>query len=186
MRSKCEALDIGNTETQFEIRCAPRSSVLWPIRLFACSLARQLGFDDEEIGQIEMAVDEACANVVRHAYKHLGVTSDDDSAAQSEPRPDFDTPSTECYLRVRVYVTPTLLRFSIMDNGIGVSNQPPGVQSLDEYVQKGGKGGLGIFIIRKFMDEVEVRSPKGRGTTLTMTKYIRSASTPKAQGQAPA
>src|SRR6266702_451022 len=31
-------------------------------------LARKVGFDEGEVAKIEMAVDDACSNVVRHAY----------------------------------------------------------------------------------------------------------------------
>ena len=40
------------------------------IREFVSSAARQAGFDEKEVGRLELAVDEACANVIEHAYGH--------------------------------------------------------------------------------------------------------------------
>ena len=38
------------------------------IRKFIAGISENMGFPDEEIYKIELAVDEACANVVKHAY----------------------------------------------------------------------------------------------------------------------
>ncbi|MCC5876306.1 MAG: ATP-binding protein, partial [Candidatus Sumerlaeia bacterium] len=56
-----------------EIRCPLDTGVLSVIRTFITSLSCQMGFSEDQAGEIEMAVDEACANVIRHAYKHLGI-----------------------------------------------------------------------------------------------------------------
>ena len=41
---------------------------LAPIRRAAAELARELGADEEAVARIALAVNEACANVVAHAY----------------------------------------------------------------------------------------------------------------------
>ena len=38
------------------------------IRDFVCAVARKMGFPDQRVGEIEIAVDEACANIIEHAY----------------------------------------------------------------------------------------------------------------------
>jgi len=168
-----EPVRLPSEQMHFEIRSAPDTAVLWPLRTFATSLAAQMGFGDEEIDQIEMAVDEACANVVRHAYKHVGLSIDLPPEEQKK-RAEHHCPSLDdCYLMVRICATREMLRFQIEDNGIGIERTPSGVGDIEEYVERGGKGGLGIYIIRNFMDEVEVECPAGRGTVLTMTKYLK-------------
>lgn len=160
---------------ELEIRCPVQPRVLGLIRNFATVVAGQMGFSEEEVGQIEMAVDEACANVVRHAYKHLGISSDEeDSRREAPPLPQNTDGEEGCILKVRVALGSDALRFQIMDNGIGMNRRPAGVGSVEEYLERGARGGLGVYIIKNFMDEVEYEFPPGRGTVLTMTKYLRA------------
>ncbi len=154
-----------------ELRAPVKTGVLNPLRTFIATLARQCGFEEAEVEQIEMAVDEACANVVRHAYKHLGVSCDLPEEHQSK---DCEVRSS-CLLRVRVEISEEALRVTIVDSGIGVQDRHSGVESIEEYQQRGGTGGLGIYIIKKFMDEVEYEATPDSGTIVTMTKFLRPA-----------
>lgn len=154
-----------------EIQCPVDTRVLAVVRTFIVTLAAQMGFDDEEIDKIEMAVDEACANVVRHAYKHLGVSPD----LPDEQRTSSSDAIRQCVLKMGIGFSHDLLEICIIDHGIGVDKTPPGVNSLDEYQEKGGTGGLGVYIIRNFMDEVEYHAPPDSGTILVMRKYLKSA-----------
>lgn len=146
---------------EIELHCPVESRVLTYLRNIASQVARTVGFEDEQIDQIEMAVDEACANVVKHAY---GETVGRDGEKRHE-----------CVLKMRIVIAPDRLKFCIIDHGVGVTNKPRGANSVDEYLERGAHGGLGVYIIRNFMDEVEYQSPPGAGTTLTMTKYLRPA-----------
>ncbi|MBI5155377.1 ATP-binding protein [Candidatus Poribacteria bacterium] len=159
----------GTGSINLEICCPVETRVLALLRSVATTLAEQIGFGEEEIGQIEMAVDEACANVVRHAYKHRGVSSD---LAGEDAAPALA--DEECVLKVRITIGRGMLRFSIIDHGIGMDKTPSGAQTVEEYVERGGKGGLGSLIIRNFMDEVDYEFPEPAGTILTMTKYLRT------------
>ncbi len=154
-----------------ELRCPVQTGVLNPLRTFIATLARQSGFSEEQVEQIEMAVDEACANVVRHAYKHLGVSCDLPAEEQSTDK----KVRSSCLLRLRVEIGEGCLRVSIIDTGIGAHNKPKGVESLQEYQEREGRGGLGIYIIRKFMDEVEYETTPESGTMVTMTKFVTPA-----------
>lgn len=153
-----------------EICCPIETRVLSILRSFATSLAREVGFSDEEASQIEMAVDEACANVMRHAYKHLGISSD----LPVEKRNLDNGVRRGCVLRIQAQMGKDFLKFTIIDQGIGLNKMPAGVDSVEEFQDKGGKGGLGIYIIQNFMDEVEFEFPENSGTILTMTKYIQN------------
>lgn len=157
-------------EVDVEIRCPVETRVLSMLRCIVSSLGRQVGFDEEELGQIEMAVDEACSNVICHAYKHLGVSPRLPPDQQSRDR------LQDCKLRIKARIGREYLRISIIDQGIGLKNTPPGAASLEEYQSRGATGGLGIYIINNFMDEVEYDYPDESGTILTMTKYLRSTS----------
>jgi len=146
----------------FEIRCPVKTRVLSILRNVATCVAREAGFADEEIDQIEMAVDEACANVIRHAY----------SADQEGNTPNIEP--VDFILHLQVCISENRVSFRVRDRGVGLNKRPTGAGSIDEYVKRGGKGGLGIYIIRNFMDEVDYECPPGEGTILTMTKYLKA------------
>ncbi|MDK2971727.1 MAG: serine/threonine-protein kinase RsbW [Candidatus Sumerlaeota bacterium] len=163
-----------------ELRCPVEPRILSLLRSVSKTLAQEAGFTEEAIDQIEMAVDEACANVVRHAYKHVGVSPDLDPAerrviprlphfADDKAQQSGDSP--ECVIKMRVSLGDGWVQFQIIDHGIGANQTPEGVNSIEEFIEKGAKGGLGIYIIRSFMDEVTFEFPEGKGTVLTMTKY---------------
>lgn len=153
---------------ELEIRSPIDSAVLPTLRTVVTALARQVGFDDEQTDQIEMAVDEACANVINHAYKHLRVAPDAGGPAGKS--------AADCSLWLRLHLGSDYLRVFVIDRGIGLPEAPRCHDSVEEFARDGGRGGLGIFIIRNFMDEVDYESPPEAGTVLTMTKYLKSVS----------
>ena len=158
---------------EIEVRCPTVPRVLALLRGLAKGLADEAGFDQAEIAEIEMAVDEACANVINHAYKHL---SEDDRIALIRNW-SADTPPPvnpkRAMIKLQVFVSEEMIRFKVIDYGVGIDNMPKGVDSVDEYLDKGAKGGLGTYIIKNFMDEVTYECPRDRGTVLTMTRYRR-------------
>ncbi len=156
---------------ELELRCPSDTRMLAPVRAMATTLARQQGFSAEQIDQIEMAVDEACANVVRHAYRHLGI-SPDLTDKEKEVLAAERASAGDCTIGIRMSLGEDRLVFQVIDNGIGIDNTPPGVSGIDEFVERGGGGGLGLLIIRNFMDEVRYDQQDGQGTILTMTKYL--------------
>lgn len=165
----------GANVVNLEIHCPVKTRALSILRSFATCMASEVGFDDDATSQIEMAVDEACANVMRHAYKHLGISSD-----LPPEKLEGELEKLEgCVLRLQAILGIDYLTISIIDHGIGLNRMPAGVKDMQEYQDRGGSGGLGIYIIKNFMDEVQVDSPGGTGTILTMTKYLQ-ASTAKA------
>ena len=90
-------------------------------------------FDRQLSMKIVLAVDEALANVVEHAYG--GETGQ---------------------VRVAFNLDDELLRVSIRDRGVRFE---PGTKLTNEidihrHIKLGLKGGLGLFLIRRIMDEV--------------------------------
>lgn len=160
-----------------EIRSTIEPHVLGVLRAMVTSVSTQAGFDEEAVAQIEMAVDEACANVVRHAYKHLGYSSDFAGEEQCDaalPRLFNPQDESDVHLTLQICVDEEAICFRIIDSGAGLESHTHsrmGVESLEEYIEKGGTGGLGSLIIRNFMDKVEYDTAPNGGTILTMTKY---------------
>jgi serine/threonine-protein kinase RsbW len=57
-------------ERTFLLKVPSSTENLALIREFVGSIAQQSGMDSVDIGKLELAVDEACANVIEHAYGH--------------------------------------------------------------------------------------------------------------------
>jgi serine/threonine-protein kinase RsbW len=57
-------------ERKFNLQVPSSTENLALIREFVTSVGRQATLNDEEIINLELAVDEACANVIEHAYGH--------------------------------------------------------------------------------------------------------------------
>lgn len=118
---------------------------------FITQAARDAGFDEDDVFHIQMAVDEACSNVIEHAYGQGG--GDINLTCCIEDDGD--------------------LRIEIADHGKPfdpdqVPNPKIGPDSVDLDAIKAG--GLGLFFMRKLMDEVTFRFDPDAGNLLTMIK----------------
>lgn len=143
---------------RIELRCRIDSSMLGPLRDFVSNIARHLGFCDRQVGEIEICVDEACANALEHGY--LKVFGREDSGEGHD-------------LSIEIFYLNGELTVRVIDYGQGSQDSThPRVRDLKEYVERDGEKyrGLGLFLIYKFMDRVDVRTGPGQGTTVEMTK----------------
>lgn len=108
-------------------------------------------FDDRTRNMIILAVDEALANVVEHAYGkspgdvHLTFGLGDDH-----------------------------LEVVIRDNGRRF-DPPSATINVQEQVKLGAKGGYGLFLMRKIMDEVRYAHETPYVNELTMVKRFPAA-----------
>lgn len=101
-------------------------------------------FTEEDAAKIVMAIDEACTNIIRHAY--LGL---------AKP------------IRLEMKWLRDRTRFILRDYGRPF--HPPDVETKNINVVS--PGGLGIFIIGKVFDRVDY-VPQARGTRLTLEKRL--------------
>jgi serine/threonine-protein kinase RsbW len=109
-------------------------------RLAATGVGRSAGATEETIADLKLAVTEAVANAVRHAYP------------EGEPG----------RVTVELVATPARLEISVSDTGRGLPKDDRPVS--DEMP---GESGMGLSIIRAIADEVELTAgPEGRGTLL--------------------
>ena len=59
---------MAGTESSFTLRVQSSTENLSLIREFVTKVGLQAGMSEMDISKIELAVDEACANVIEHAY----------------------------------------------------------------------------------------------------------------------
>jgi serine/threonine-protein kinase RsbW len=120
------------------------------VREFIGEAAREYGFDDEAIGKIMLAVDEACTNIIKHAY---GYAPDRTIDLEIETKND---------------------RFAIVITHGGKSFDPVAVKKPDmqEYFKKYQRGGLGIHLMRTLMDGVEYETLPDSRNIVRLFKYL--------------
>lgn len=118
---------------------------------FIADAACACGLNDEQTYDAQMAVDEACTNVIEHAYR-------------GDPDGTIDI---ACEKRGNEFVV------TIQD--FGARFDPRRIESpkTRDPLSKRRIGGLGVFFMRKLMDRVEFESASGRGNRLTMVKKIK-------------
>ncbi len=140
------------------IQTPGHGSYLAYIRMLVGDLARKVGFDEGEAAKIEMAVDEACSNVVRHAY------SPDKAWCWQHRDPE---------IRLDIRVEGSHLVIEINDHGqrFDFANYRPA--KMGDHLREMKPGGYGIPIMRSFMDEVQYSSNDQTGNTLRMVKYLK-------------
>ena len=108
-------------------------------------VARGMTFDEEEVKNIVLAVDEACTNVIKYAY---------------QGKHNKEIILTATVKRNRLVVT-------IRDFGKKSNPESFKSRSLKEV----RPGGLGLYFIKKIMDEVKYDTSSKLGTTLRLVKY---------------
>lgn len=125
-----------------------RAEALAQIRRAVAEAACRLGCGEGEAQDVVLAVDEACQNIIRHAYGCCGRDGD---------------------IRVRMTREGECLAVRLIDSAPPVDCATIAPRSLDEL----RPGGLGTHFIRSVMDRVEFHpAPSGPGNMLVMTKRI--------------
>ena len=134
--------------SEFKLSVTSKMKNLTVISDFITSVARKLGLDDDQTFALQMAVDEACANVIEHAYS--GQTN--------------GTISIHCQtLNDDVVVT-------IHDHGRPFDPQSVPRPDITAPLEKRQNGGLGLYLMEKLMDSVEWEFDAEKGNTLTLRK----------------
>jgi anti-sigma regulatory factor (Ser/Thr protein kinase) len=123
-----------------------QSRYLGPIRTVVKEATALAGLEEEEAGEVVLAVQEGCTNVIRHCYKEC-----------PDERIDLVLSFTDEALEIRIddygrFVDPTKIRG----------------RKLDDV----RPGGLGVHLMKKVMDEVEYRANAWGGTSLTLVKRL--------------
>ncbi len=140
-------------EKTFILQVPSSTENLALIREFVTTVGAQAGLAENEIGKLELAVDEACANVIEHAYGH-------DATKEVTVSANFDGDS---------------ITFVIEDVGKGFDPAQIQQEELESLIAKRKDGGLGMRLIKTLMDEVQYEIGPGQKNELRMTKRIKKA-----------
>ena len=127
---------------------------LLAVRDFTARLARHGGFAPEEAQKIVSAIDEAVTNIIEHGY-NKGERGTIELVAE---------------------LGDDGFRMVIRDSARVFNPDSIPVPDMQEHVKAGRKKGLGIYMMRQFMDEVSYRYKDGAQNELTLVKYSRTKS----------
>lgn len=140
-------------ERTFTLKVPSSTENLALIREFVGSIAQQSGLSTMDAGKLELAIDEACANVIEHAYGH-------DISKEVIIRAKFDQET---------------LRIDVEDTGNGFDPNAIKQEELEELVHKRRTGGLGMRLMKTLMDEVHYEIEPGVKNELHMVKHLRKS-----------
>ncbi len=118
------------------------------IRDFAAEAARLAAMDEKDVYNVQLAADEAASNIIEHAYEGV---------------PDGS-------IEVSTQVTREALTITLRDQGKYFDASAVADPDIDSALDDRAIGGLGLFFMRKLMDQVSFESQPGQGNLLTMVK----------------
>jgi len=128
------------------------------VRQAVGATASLMGFDSTTVVQLQMAVDEACTNVIEH-----GRATVPSLGRSPGPSPGIRVELTALPGKLVMHLHDRCGRFSPLEQ------QPA---DPDSYFRSPTHKGLGLAIIRGFVDDVRHRYRSGAGNVLTLTKYL--------------
>jgi serine/threonine-protein kinase RsbW len=145
------SITVENRDKTFHLKIPSQANNLATIREFVAKIAQNSGFSENDISKIELAVDEACTNVIKHAYENQPNSKD---------------------IEVNVEFQGDKLTIIVTDYGKGF--EPEKIQSpnIKKYLAEHRRGGFGIYLMKTLMDEVHYDIQPGIRNKVTMIKYL--------------
>ena len=131
-----------------EIKISSDPKYLKILRCAVFHFSRLCGFSTKEGNALTVAVSEAAANVIKHAYKN-----------------ENDKP---IFMNCRILED----RLEIVLRDSGLKTDPEKIKSRE--LKDVRPGGLGVHIIKSTMDEVTYDNSSEDANYLTMAKYLPS------------
>ncbi|MEX0600702.1 MAG: ATP-binding protein [Rhodothermales bacterium] len=124
------------------------TSHLSEVREFVAGHAREADFGEDDVEQFKIAVDEACTNIIKHAYNGDVDRQIDLAIIVDEDRFTVRIRDEGHSFRPRMYTEPDIFKFA----------------------ESRRAGGFGVHIMRRLMDRVEYSS-KGDVNEVLLTKF---------------
>ncbi len=121
---------------QFKIACSIDN--LQKIRSFVISFLQSQKIDEQELNLIVVAVDEICANLIIHS-NHC---------------------DSQQFIELSITSQKNGVMFEILDKGKAFNPESYKEPSVNEVVEQRKKGGMGIMLVRRIMDEIEYTREK--------------------------
>ena len=118
-------------------------------RVVIAAFAVQMSPTVSEIADIKTAVSEAVTNAIVHGYE-----------------------GTRGMVTLHAVIDGTILSVEVSDQGRGIPNVAQAMEPFYTTHPEQERSGMGFAVMQTFMDEVNVTSTPGSGTTVRMCKRI--------------
>lgn len=142
---------MASIERTFSLQVPSNTENLAMIRDFVNGIGTRAGLPASEVAKLELAVDEACANVIEHAYG----------------------PEVVKEVSVRATLDDDTVQIDVVDTGKGFDPAAISPQNLEQLVAERKSGGLGMRLIKTLMDEVHYEMIPGQKNELRMIKRLK-------------
>ncbi|MDR9415378.1 MAG: ATP-binding protein [Gracilimonas sp.] len=119
------------------------------VRNFVAAHAEQIGLDQKDVSEIRLAVDEAYTNIIKHAYKN----------------------DAKMNVNIEIGSNGEQLWISLMDEGKSFDPSSYNEPDLMQRIKEKKRGGMGVYLIRKLMDQVQYNRT-GHTNEIRMVKKL--------------
>lgn len=138
-----------DNEMKIEFISNPNNEAL--ARISVASFVTSLDPTTEEISDIKTAVSEAVTNSIIHGYENtIGIVT------------------------IIAKIVHRTIEIEVIDNGKGIEDIEKAKETLYTTKPELERSGMGFTIMESFMDEMQVKSTVGEGTTVFMKKTIKN------------
>ena len=118
-------------------------------RVTVAAFLTRLNPSVEEVADVKTAVSEAVTNAIIHGYQ-----------------------GTVHTITMEGELEESCLTLRIRDEGVGIADIGQAMEPLYTSRPELERSGMGFLFMEAFMDEVQVESEPGKGTCVTMKKWI--------------
>ena len=125
-------------------------------RIVTAAFAVPMNPTMDVLSDVRTAVSEAVTNAIVHAYREQGGIITLDAALRADG----------------------MLILEISDRGCGIPDIPQAMQPFFTTQPEKERSGMGFSVMQSFMDDVQVASQVGQGTTVRMEKRVRPPEKP--------
>jgi serine/threonine-protein kinase RsbW len=142
---------IANAASAIEITVCNDTRVLSTVRNEVHRVIQESEFPDVLGFRIVLAVDEAVANIIKHAY--------------------LDRPCGEENIHISLKATASYFEIVVRDNGKTFDSGAVKALDMEEHLRIGKRSGLGLTLMYKIMDEILFIDEVG-ANELRMRKFV--------------
>jgi serine/threonine-protein kinase RsbW len=134
---------------KYSLNLSCQTSALSELRAFLQTALSTVTLNEIEKHQVTLAVEEVCANLIIHSH---------------------GCNATEV-IQLRIQDLKEKLIFEISDQGEAFNLLDYEVPDLKKVMIEKRKGGLGIILVKKIMDEIEFESKNGTNTCRLIKRF---------------
>jgi serine/threonine-protein kinase RsbW len=141
-----------NNIKEKKLQVKSRTENLSTIREFIQGFAASCGFKQDAIDNMTLACDEACTNIIKHAYQSY--------------------PDGEIVIKLKCEEKKLII--TIIDYGKAFHPESIPEPDIQEYYRQHRVGGLGMYLMKTLMDDVKYVSIPGKYNQVLLSKRINS------------